>query len=97
MEDLTALSILTFVSLLTRLIHELTGFLYSHIQRFEMFECCLVRIYLSLFRCCLIICRCLKSQVIEQDLHFSGDVMDQTKILSGPDRQARPVNHATSH
>jgi len=29
--------------------------------------------------------------------YFSVNVMDHTKILSGPDRQARPVNHATSH
>ncbi len=94
-KDLTALSTVTFVLLLTGLIHELTELLY--IQRNEMFECCLVRIYLSLFRSCLIVCRCLRSGVIKQDLHLSVNVMDQTKILSGPDRQVRPVNHATSH
>jgi len=87
-KDLTALSIVTFVLLLTGLIHELTELLY--IQRNKMFECCLVRIHLSLFRSCLIVCRCLRSGVIEQDLHFSVNVIDQTKILSGPDRQAPP-------
>ena len=98
-KELTALSILTFVLLLTGLLHELTELLSSHIQRNEMFECCLVRIYLSLtgLNSVQVLSNRIRSGVIEQDLHLSINVMDQTKISSGPDRQARPVNHATSH
>ena len=60
---------------------ELTELLYNHIQRNERFECCLIRIYLSLFRSCLIVCRCLRSGVTD-------NVMDQTKISTGRPAQS---------
>jgi hypothetical protein len=65
-----------------------------------MIECCLVRILPEPIQ--VLSQRLQMSQVWSDGArlakrYFSVNVMDHTKILSGPDRQARPVNHATSH